>query len=191
MSFYGTIMDDVFYTLVNLSIGKIGLIWSQVPHPHLVRVVLPDEGLPTGSLIRKLFPSIKERSQTDIDAVIQQLKRYDQGNDFTFPLDLLGMEGWSEFYRRVWLETSRIPLGKVTTYGHLARRIRAPRAARAVGTALARNPFPIIIPCHRIIQANGKPGRYSSGGERMKRRLLTREGLVFDARGMILLKDCI
>jgi methylated-DNA-[protein]-cysteine S-methyltransferase len=78
----------------------------------------------------------------------------------------------------------RIPRGRVMSYGGLAGRIGHPRAARAVGTALARNPFPLIIPCHRTIQADGTLGGFG-GGLKMKRALLEMEGVAFDRAGRV------
>lgn len=81
------------------------------------------------------------------------------------------------FYRMVWLECSKIPPGKTKTYSEIARAVGSPRAARAVGRALAANPFAPAIPCHRVIRADGKTGGYSArGGMRKKIALLKKEG---------------
>ncbi|MGH3142870.1 MAG: methylated-DNA--[protein]-cysteine S-methyltransferase, partial [Gaiellales bacterium] len=79
------------------------------------------------------------------------------------------------FQRHVLDELVRVPYGEVTTYGALARRIGKPRAARAVGGALNRNPVPIIVPCHRVIGASGSLVGYAGGLER-KQTLLRLEG---------------
>ncbi len=76
------------------------------------------------------------------------------------------------FQQRVLQATANIPRGQVRTYGQIAEAVGAPRAARAVGTALARNPVPLIIPCHRVVRAGGKLGNYGAGSESMKRRIL-------------------
>ena len=76
----------------------------------------------------------------------------------------------------------RIPRGRISTYGRIAKHIGAPGAARAVGTALATNPFPIVIPCHRALRADGGVGGYQ-GGAKMKRSLLEMEGIAFDDSG--------
>ncbi len=71
------------------------------------------------------------------------------------------MKTYPKFYQKVWTECANIPRGTTISYSELARRIGSPRAARAVGLALARNPFAPEIPCHRVIRADGKMGGYS------------------------------
>ncbi len=89
----------------------------------------------------------------------------------TLPLDVHA----TAFRRRVWEALRRIPMGQVRSYGEIAQEVGAPRAARAVGTACATNPIPIVVPCHRVVAANGKLGGYS-GGLARKRQLLAAEG---------------
>ena len=91
------------------------------------------------------------------------------------PDTLLAESGLTAFQQRVLETTAKIAPGERLTYGELARRIGSPRAARAVGTALARNPFPALIPCHRVVRADGSTGNYSCGGSRVKERLLAEE----------------
>ena len=80
------------------------------------------------------------------------------------------------FYQKVWLECAKIPEGETRTYGWMARKIGHPGAARAVGQALAKNPFAPQIPCHRVIRSDGSMGGYSaSGGIRKKLKMLERE----------------
>lgn len=91
----------------------------------------------------------------------------------------------SEFRRKVYALLQAIPRGKVATYGALAKKLGGMRYARAVGTAVATNPLPLVIPCHRVVPASlnvgnyGMPGRKPSEGGYVKRRLLEREGVVF------------
>lgn len=91
---------------------------------------------------------------------------------FLTPLDT---DSGTPFQREVWGELQRIPFGKTVSYGELARRVGSPRAARAVGQAVGANPIPILIPCHRVIAANGALGGFSAGLE-IKRWLLHHEG---------------
>ncbi|VVC02950.1 Methylated-DNA--protein-cysteine methyltransferase [Candidatus Burarchaeum australiense] len=82
----------------------------------------------------------------------------------------------THFESLVLRAVSKIPRGETRTYSEIARAIGRPGAARAVGNALARNPMPIKIPCHRVVRSNGSPGGYSGpGGNRAKRRLLAAE----------------
>lgn len=86
------------------------------------------------------------------------------------------MKRYCAFYQAVWTACAAIPAGTTVSYGELARRIGKPGAARAVGTALGANPFAPIIPCHRVIRADGKMGGYSGpGGIKMKQALLRKE----------------
>jgi methylated-DNA-[protein]-cysteine S-methyltransferase len=106
------------------------------------------------------------------------------GKDVGFRLDLLALEQCSEFQRQVLMAEYGIPRGRVSTYGRIARHLGVPGATRSVGTALAHNPFPIIIPCHRAVAADGSLGGYQ-GGPAMKRALLELEGIVFGADGRV------
>jgi methylated-DNA-[protein]-cysteine S-methyltransferase len=87
----------------------------------------------------------------------------------------------TEFQRRVLRRCRQIPYGKTLSYGQLAAEAGSPGAARAVGNCMAANRIPLIIPCHRVLRADGRPGAYSApGGTRTKKRLLALEGLRFD-----------
>jgi methylated-DNA-[protein]-cysteine S-methyltransferase len=89
----------------------------------------------------------------------------------------------SKFQRAVYNMTMRIPKGKVTTYGKLAEHAGPKRASRAVGNALARNPLPLVVPCHRVVLSTLEVGSYGperNGRSRIKRELLMREGVQFD-----------
>ena len=84
----------------------------------------------------------------------------------------------TNFQIKVWNAISKIPKGKVITYKELARLIRKPKASRAVANACGKNPFPIKIPCHRVIRSDGRLGGYSGkGGIKTKRKLLRNEGV--------------
>ena len=90
------------------------------------------------------------------------------------PLDL---RGHSPFEVAVWTKALEIPRGEVRPYGWIAAEIGRPKAVRAVGTALANNPVPLVVPCHRVVRSDGLIGQYSMGGPDAKRRILAAEGL--------------
>lgn len=109
-----------------------------------------------------------------LDAAEAQLREYFAGARRTFDLPLA--PHGTAFQRRVWAALRTIPYGETRTYGELAAAIDSPNASRAVGMANHRNPIPIIIPCHRVIGANGTLTGYA-GGLEIKRRLLALEGI--------------
>lgn len=104
----------------------------------------------------------------------RQLEEYFDGRRrvFEIPLDLRG----SSFQKAVWSAVAAIPFGRTASYGQIAQLIGRPGASRAVGAANGHNPIPIVIPCHRVIGADGSLTGYSSG-LRVKRQLLLHEGL--------------
>ncbi len=130
--------------------------------------------------LRGLFtkdPKVKSKSASILKLLKQgeaELQEYFSGKrqQFSIKLDLVG----TDFERKVWKALYRIPYGKTISYKDLALKIKNPKAFRAVGSANGRNPLCIIVPCHRVIAANGKLGGYS-GGLMMKRKLLKLEGI--------------
>jgi methylated-DNA-[protein]-cysteine S-methyltransferase len=109
-----------------------------------------------------------------LSAALRQLGEYFAGTrrEFDLPLRMRG----TEFQQRVWRELTEIPYGQTWSYGELAKRIDNPSASRAVGLANGRNPISILVPCHRVIGADGSLTGYGGGLER-KRWLLAHEGL--------------
>ncbi|MFC5491029.1 methylated-DNA--[protein]-cysteine S-methyltransferase [Dokdonella soli] len=101
------------------------------------------------------------RDRRNLGAAIEQLEAYFDGRLHTFDLALAARG--TEFRRCVWNELARIPYGETISYGELARRIGDPSASRAVGAANGANPLPIIVPCHRVIGANGKLTGFGGG----------------------------
>jgi methylated-DNA-[protein]-cysteine S-methyltransferase len=114
------------------------------------------------------------RSPRPVDPVARQLDEYFEGRRRSFDLEI-DLRVAREFGRNVLDELARVPFGEVTTYGALAARAGKPRAARAVGTIMNRNPIPIVLPCHRVVGADGSLVGYAGGLER-KQALLRLEG---------------
>jgi methylated-DNA-[protein]-cysteine S-methyltransferase len=120
------------------------------------------------------FGSRVLRSTRPVDPARRQLDEYFEGKRKRFDLDV-DLRLARDFGRTVLEELGRVPFGEVTTYGALAARAGKPRAARAVGTIMNRNPVPIVLPCHRVVGANGSLVGYAGGLER-KQHLLRLEG---------------
>jgi methylated-DNA-[protein]-cysteine S-methyltransferase len=114
------------------------------------------------------------RSAGSVDPVHRQLDEYFAGSRSAFELEV-DLRGAAPFAQQVLGELALVPYGQTTTYGTLAARVGAPRAARAVGMVMNRNPIPIVLPCHRVVGANGSLTGYA-GGLDLKERLLRLEG---------------
>ena len=163
------------FTLFDTAIGRCGIAWSD---RGLVGVQLPEGGdAETRERMLNRFPAAAEtvpppKMQHAIDAIVALLKG--EPNDLS--AITLDMEGVASFHRRVYEVARTIPPGKTLAYGDIAARLGTARAARAVGQALGRNPFPIVVPCHRVLAAGGKIGGFSAhGGTATKRRMLAIE----------------
>jgi O-6-methylguanine DNA methyltransferase len=89
----------------------------------------------------------------------------------------LDLRGYTDFERAVWMKALEIPRGEVRPYAWIAAEIGRPKAVRAVGSALAHNPVPLVVPCHRVVRSDGLIGQYSLGGPANKRTILAAEGL--------------
>ncbi len=153
----------MLYTTMDSPIGELLLLGDG----EALRGLYMQEGR-TAVAVRRDW----ERSDEPFDEVRTQLAEYFEGRRTTFDLPL-AMAG-NDFERRAWRALQEIPYGETISYGEQARRIGAPSAARAVGTANGRNPISIVVPCHRVIGANGSLTGYGGGLER-KRTLLDLE----------------
>jgi methylated-DNA-[protein]-cysteine S-methyltransferase len=109
-----------------------------------------------------------------LDEVKRELDEYFEGRRRSFDL-AVDLRPLAEFHREVLDELARVPYGELTTYATLAGRVGRPKAARAIGTAMNRNPIPIVLPCHRVVGASGSLTGYAGGLDR-KERLLRLEG---------------
>jgi len=110
------------------------------------------------------------------DQLVQRLKAYARGNRDDFLDVKIDLAGLSDFRRRVVEQCRRIPFGQTMTYGELAAKAGFARAARAVGSCMAANRLPLIVPCHRVVPSSGGVGPFSApGGSRTKQRLLALE----------------
>jgi len=174
-----------FYELIPSPLGDVGIVWVRKNiAPSVVRILLPKKDGAMDEVINSEYPGAVKESKNNIDKIFFQIREYMKGYAVEFSLDSLDMEQCYDFQKRVLLELGRIPRGKVVSYGQLAGKIGAPGAARAVGTALARNPFPITLPCHRVVKSTGHLGNFG-GGREMKKALLRVEGINLSDKGKI------
>jgi methylated-DNA-[protein]-cysteine S-methyltransferase len=148
-----------------------------------VQVFLPTDRNTVTQRIKGIFPEA-EKDRVGITELATLIKRFFEGEKITIPMHFVDSSVCYPLQLKV-LEAERcIPRGKVATYTWVAAKAGT-KSVRAAGTALARNPFPIVVPCHRAIHADGTLGQYQ-GGTEMKRKLLQMEGVEFDSAGRVL-----
>jgi methylated-DNA-[protein]-cysteine S-methyltransferase len=159
------------YIIFNTDMGWVGILGSA---KGLLRTTLPH---PSAQEIRRLLgDSINQASRSPrlFADLVRRLKLYFGGHRVNFS-DKLDLSKATTFQRAVWETTRLIPYGETRSYAWVAEQIKQPKALRAAGQALGRNPLPIIVPCHRVVASNGKLGGFS-GGIEVKKRLLYMEG---------------
>lgn len=184
----GMIMDweraSYTYDLIPWIFGEIGLVRrANGRHSPICRILLPEEGRPITGIIKDFFPdAVPGRGEEEICG---RIRDYLAGDAVDFRLESLDFGDLKGFSRRVLTATGKIPRGSVMTYGRLAASVGVPSGARAVGNAMADNPFPLVIPCHRVVRRDGSLGGFG-GGTEMKKTLLGLEGVAFDPRGRVL-----
>ena len=162
---------DVAYDLAETPIGTLLVAASD---RGLCRISFDPEPEREAEALARLFGARVLRVARPVDPVRRQLDEYFAGQRSAFELDV-DLRPVAPFTREVLERLAKVPHGEVTTYGELARAAGRPRAARAVGTVMNRNPIPIVLPCHRVIGANGALVGYGGGLDR-KRKLLSLEG---------------
>jgi len=168
-------MREVGFTMFDTAIGRCAVAWSG---RGVLAVQLPEEDdRQTRARLTERYRHARETPPTPaVEQVIAGIVALLRGEPVDFSSVELDMEDVAPFPRRVYDAARRIPSGTTLSYGEIAARIGAPRSARAVGQALGRNPLPILVPCHRVLAAGGRPGGFSAnGGVATKLRLLAIE----------------
>lgn len=166
------------YHIFQTASGFCGIAWSDA---GIVRFQLPTRNAEATErlLLRRLPAADPCEPPPQIMEAIAAVRRYFAGQETDFsglPVDLQGQDA---FFEKVYAAARKIPWGRTTTYGALAKELGVgPEAARDVGQAMAKNPVALIIPCHRVLAAGGKIGGFSApGGSSTKMRMLELEGV--------------
>jgi methylated-DNA-[protein]-cysteine S-methyltransferase len=166
------------YLIFETAGGFCGIAWNGVGITRF-QLPAPNAEATERNLLRRLPHAEPGTPAPPVSDAITAVRRYFEGEnvDFSgFPLDLDEQDG---FFKRIYAAARHVPWGRTTTYGGLAKELGAgPEAARDVGQAMARNPIPLLIPCHRVLAAGGKVGGFSApGGSAAKIRMLELEGV--------------
>ena len=165
------------FALFESKIGRCGIAWAS---DGVVAVALPEarDAATRARLLERCPEATEQPPPRSIARVIKNVERLLRGGSVSFDDLALQMEGLPPFHRRVYEAVRAIPAGTTLSYGEVAARLGSPGSARAVGQALRRNPFPIVVPCHRVLAAGGKLGGFTAdGGLDTKVRMLALEGV--------------
>lgn len=163
------------FALFNTPIGTCSIAWGPA---GIVGLGLPGADTEENRTnMCKRFPGAKEQAPTpDLSAIITDIQALLSGEPRDLMTAVLDYADVPDFHRRVYEVTRSIPPGETLTYGQVSQKLNAPGTARAVGQALGSNPFPIIVPCHRILAAGGGAGGFSApGGLETKMKILNIE----------------
>lgn len=167
---------DRRFCLFETTLGWIGIAWSRAGISHL-QLPERDRAATMRRLLQRAGPAVESPAEgvaTEAVAAIGRLARGEAVDLGALPLDLDGIDA---FRTEIYAEARRVGFGETTTYGALAAMAGHPGKARETGEAMGSNPVPLIVPCHRVLAANGRLGGFSApGGTETKRRLLGLEG---------------
>jgi methylated-DNA-[protein]-cysteine S-methyltransferase len=165
------------FAIFDTAIGTCGVVWGE---RGLTGVHLPESNAARTreSLVHRFPGAVPAPAPAEVQPAIDGIVALLAGAKRDLRELALDMEGLPAFNRRVYELARTIPPGTTMTYGEVARRLGSPGMARAVGQALGRNPFPIVVPCHRVLAADGRMGGFSApGGVATKRKMLEIEGV--------------
>jgi methylated-DNA-[protein]-cysteine S-methyltransferase len=165
------------FALFDTALGRCGIAWSD---RGITRIMLPEasDAATWHRLTRDAPDAAEAAAPPAIEAAIALIVRHVGGEPAALDTIVLDLDGVPAFHRQVYEAARTIPSGQTVSYGALARTLGKPGAARAIGQAMGKNPFPIVVPCHRVLAANHATGGFSAhGGVETKAKLLAAEGV--------------
>lgn len=169
-------MFENTYAMFNTALGRCAMAWNNI---GITCILLP--GATPGETQKRLVELCPDATPaaapSQVQAAMDDIGGLLRGQPCSLSHIALDMSRITPFFRRVYEVTRKVPPGSTVTYGDIAERLGSPRAARAVGQALGKNPFAIVVPCHRVLASNGRLCGFSAhGGVATKLRLLEIEG---------------
>ena len=176
-------MKKTAYCLFETPLGACGIAWRETADSGsqaVVTAVQLPEATPQATesrIARKAGSDQRSAPPREIATIIEKIRKHLDGEVQDFRGVALDLENVEPFFRQIYEATRQIPPGQTRTYGEIAKAVGQPAAAQEVGQAMAKNPVPILVPCHRVAAAGGKLGGFSApGGPATKARLLAIEG---------------
>ena len=166
------------YLVFDTAAGFCGIVWGEAGITGF-QLASGTAGATERNVMRRAPDAVPGAPPREVAAMVADAQRYFAGERIDFSGVQLDLDGQEDFFRRIYAALRQVEWGCTTTYGGLAKAVGAgPEAARDVGQAMARNPVPLIIPCHRVLAAGGKVGGFSApGGSVAKARMLELEGV--------------
>jgi len=163
-------------------IGEITIVYREEPEFQLEEIILSTPKELSSKRLKDKYEKnerLEEKTTPELNKIIKEINNYFDKKDYKFSLKYLNLDKLTDFQKKVLIEDFKTKKGQVLSYKDLARKIRNPKAVRAVGTALSKNPYPIIIPCHRIIKSDHTIGGFAGikEGITAKKTLLEIEGI--------------
>lgn len=170
------------YHLFETAAGFVALGWNNAGISAL-RLPAASEDEAARALLRRIPDAVRTEPPPQVRGVVDAVVRYFSGERIDFSATPIDMGEQDPFFEQVYALVRKLEWGETTTYGAVAKALGAgPEYAREVGQAMARNPLPLIVPCHRVTGAGGKIGGFSApGGSMSKARMLELEGVMVDA----------
>jgi methylated-DNA-[protein]-cysteine S-methyltransferase len=180
-------VNTYFYSSFESPFDSFTIVWKEEDSKQkIMRIYLSDPDVKSGTKALKEYRQMKRASTPSIELLASKIQKFISGKSIKFEIELLDFSICFETQKKVLLAECAIPRGWISTYKRIANEIGLPKGARVVGNALAKNPFPIVIPCHRAIKSNGELGGFQ-GGVEMKRALLEMEGIEFSNKGKVIM----
>ena len=172
-------------------IGEITIIWRKKPQFQIEEIILSNPEKTSSQITKEKYEmeeslTLNKKSK-QLNNVLREIDNYFKERDYKFSLEYLNLDKLKPFQRAVLEAEFNTKKGTVNTYKDIAKAVGSPKAYRAVGTALAKNPYPIIIPCHRTVKADRTIGGFSgfAGGLESKKILLELDGLIIQEKKVV------
>lgn len=173
--------------ITNSPIDEITIIWMENPF-KIEEIILSNTQKTSNEIANDKYPNAKlKKAPKKLKRIIKELNKYFNEKDAHFSLDYLNLDKLTDFQRKVLIAEFNTKKGTVNSYGQLAKLINNPKAYRAVGSALSKNPFPIIIPCHRTVKSDRTIGGFGGikSGLKSKKTLLELEGILVEGKKVL------